>query len=115
MLIICVGVLLGLGLAAGVARGLSVKRQLGVYDSLMGQPVDFLVTAQEDAVYGQRSQLTFKGGNVQTQSGQKLIGKISVSGFGLNAVFAGDQVEVQGKLRAGYGSAQAELGFAHLS
>ena len=72
------------------------------------------MTAVQDAVYGSKSQLSFDGSNVVTASGQHLIGKVAISGFGTNAVFQGDEVKVSGTLRPGYGAKQGTLSFAVL-
>ena len=75
------------GLTLGCVRGAGYMHRLVAYDPYYGQRVQMTVTAAQDAVYGSRSQLTFDGSNVSVSSGQHLIGKIAISGFGTNAVF----------------------------
>ena len=103
------------GLTLGCVRGAGYMHRLVAYDPYYGQRVQMTVTAAQDAVYGSRSQLTFDGSNVSVSSGQHLIGKIAISGFGTNAVFQGDRVRVSGKLRPGYGAKQGSLGFANIT
>jgi competence protein ComEC len=103
-----------LGVALGLWRGAAYMQKLSAYQVLYGQQVTVTAVAINDAVYGFNSQLTFDANNV-TLDGRVLPGKIQVSGFGLNAVFAGDEVQVSGKLQSGYGSKQAELSFAEMT
>jgi competence protein ComEC len=109
--LIVVGVL---GLSLGVWRGAVYVQKLAAYQALYGRRVTFTATAVNDGVYGFNSQLTFDGNNVRVD-GRPLPGKVQISGFGVNAVFAGDVVEVSGTLQPGYGASQAELSFAELT
>lgn len=113
--VIALGLVVLFGLSLGWWRGSLYMQKLAVYDGLYYQSVDLLVTSTEDAVYGSNSQLTFTAGNVVNEtSGQPLAGHISVSGFGLNAVFQGDRVAISGKLYPTLGANQARLSFAKL-
>lgn len=103
-----------IGTALGGWHGSLYMRKLADYDSLYGQTVTLTVQAAEDAVYGPRKQLTFTAGNVVMQNGQKLIGNIKVSGFGQNAIFQGDAVQVSGKLYPSHGSELGRMSFAKL-
>lgn len=89
-------------------------QKLGEYDQLYFQKVTLDVRALDDGVYGKKSQLSFTGGHATLSNGQELAGKISVSGFGLPAVFQGDEVRVVGKLYPTLGAAQGRLSFAGL-
>lgn len=102
------------GVSLGWWRGGAFLPELKAYESLYGQKVTLLVTASEDAVYGLGGQLTFGAGEVTLPDGQKLKGRLQVSGFGANAVFTGDRLEVAGKLRPGYGSEQGRMSFARV-
>ena len=90
-------------------------RKLDAYTPYYGHVLTIHVRAAQDAVCGSRSQLSFDGQNVTLSDGTKLAGKVAVSGFGVNAIFQGDEIEVTAKLRLGYGSKQVTLGFAKLS
>lgn len=104
------------GLSLGWWRGSLYTQKLAVYDGLYYHKVTLLATASEDGVYNQYSQITFNaGGVINETSGQRLAGHISLSGFGLNAVFQGDQVEVSGKLYPTLGSNQARMSYAEMS
>ncbi|HVW23128.1 MAG TPA: YebC/PmpR family DNA-binding transcriptional regulator [Candidatus Saccharimonadales bacterium] len=103
------------GLALGSARGALYLAKLAQYQSLYGQSVTLLVHAANDAVYGTHSQLAFDADQIRFEDGQRLTGKLEVSGFGLNTVWQGDEIEVTGKLRPGYGSFQGDISFAKLS
>jgi competence protein ComEC len=104
------------GLSLGLWRGSSYVQQSNGYYSLYGQTVMLQVTAIDDGVYSQtkQSQMNFDGGDVTTTDGQRLPGKIEVTGFGLNAVFEGDVVQASGKLYSGLGSYSGFLSFGKL-
>jgi competence protein ComEC len=102
------------GISCGWWRGTGFMQRLAIYDLLYGQKITISAVASEDAVYNQFKSLTFNADNVELQDGTKLVGTVQLSGFGVNAVFQGDEVVTEGKLRRGYGSAQAEMGFAQI-
>ncbi len=68
-----------------------------------------------DALYGKTKQLAFDADSIELEDGERLPGKIQLSGFGVNAVFQGDEVMATGKLYPGYGAYQGSIGFAELS
>jgi ComEC/Rec2-related protein len=103
------------GLSLGCWRGAIFMDKLTGYQPYYDQPVSLTLSAVQDGVYGKHSQITFDGNNIELNDGTKLAGKVSVSGFGTNAVFQGDVIQISGKLRAGYGSKQGTLSFAKLT
>ena len=103
------------GLSYGWWRGTGYINKLSVYDSLYFRKINVTVRASEDAIYDKHKQLAFNAGCVVLENGQAITGKIAVSGFGENAVFQNDEVEVTGKLYPGYGAYQGRLSFAMLS
>lgn len=109
---LCLVILLGLSL--GCQRGAVFMDKLAAYQPFYDRKVTITVRAGEDAVYGKHSQITFTAGNVRLDDGTRLAGKIALSGFGLNAVYQGDEVQATGKLREGYGAYQASLSYAQL-
>lgn len=104
---------IAVGLLLGGWRGSVYVHKLADYGAWYHQPVTVTARATEDAVYDDHKQLTFKAGDV-TIDGQKLAGQVQLSGFGVNAVFQGDEVTATGKLYPGYGADQASLSFAKL-
>lgn len=88
--------------------------KLTAYDSLYYHKVTVTVRSNEDAIYGKTKQLAFAAHDVTLGNGRKLAGKIQVSGFGVNAVFQGDEVVATGKLYPGYGAYQGRMSFAGL-
>lgn len=102
-----------LGLLLGNYRGAGYERQLENYQSYYGQSVTLQVIAQDDAVYAAHSQLSFTGSSVNL-GGKELTGKLQLSGFGLPAVYQGDEVTVSGKLMSALGSYQGRVSFAKL-
>ncbi len=102
------------GLVIGGWRGGLYMQKLTVYDQLYFQKVTLNVRALDDGVYGKKSQLSFTGAQAKLADGRVLAGKISVSGFGLSAVFQGDEVQIAGKLYPTLGAAQGRLSFASL-
>jgi competence protein ComEC len=101
------------GLSLGWWRGSLYVQHLAAYQNYFGHKITIIATAGEDATYDSHKQLTFDTHNIVIQeTGQILIGKVGVSGFGTPAVFAGDRVQVSGKLYPGRGSYQAKISFA---
>ncbi len=103
------------GLSLGWWRGSLFMAKLAAYQPYYDHNQTLTVTALQDGVYGSHTQLTFDAGRVTTADDQHLAGKVSVSGFGTNAVFQGDVIQATGKLRTGYGAKQGTLGFAKLT
>jgi competence protein ComEC len=104
-----------LGLALGSNKGADIKQQLHGYDVLYDQKVALQVTANEDAVYGKNGQFKFVAKQITNlETGEQLPGQLGVSGIGLKAVYQGDVLLVQGKLRKGIGSYQGFMNFAQL-
>ncbi len=89
-------------------------QKLDAYQPIYYQKVTLTARAMEDAVYGKTKQLGFAANNIVLSNGQHMTGKISLSGFGVNAVFAGDEVVASGKLYPGYGAYQGRMSFAVL-
>lgn len=106
--------LLIVGLTFGELRGSAYMQRLADYRSLQGQKVTLHLQATTDGVYGTNSQISFDANHV-VLDGTKLAGTVRVSGFGLNAVFQGDDVQVVGKLRQGSGQYQAFLSYGQLT
>jgi competence protein ComEC len=104
-----------LGLSLGLWRGSIYMRKLGDYDRVEKQKISLTARASEDAVYGDTSQLTFKASHVILDGGQALAGNIQLSGFGVNAVYEGDEVAASGELYPAQGSVQARMSYARLS
>lgn len=105
---------IGFGLSLGWWRGSLYQTQLQQYRSYYYQNVSLSVRAAEDGVYGRNGQLTFTANSIGLPDGSRPAGKVQVSGFGLNAVFQGDELLVSGKLYPTVGAAQARLSFARL-
>ncbi len=103
-----------LGVGCGCWRGAVYMQKQAVYDKLYYHKITLLARANNDGVYGKHSQISFDAGSVVLANGQKLAGKVQVSGFGLNAVYQGDEVEASGKLYPGFGAYQGRISFAHL-
>jgi competence protein ComEC len=112
LIVLMVGVL---GCGLGLWRGSTVHRSLHEHDAVIGHKITILTTAKGDAVYGYNSQLTFDGAGSMLNAGGKLPGAVQISGFGANAVYAGDVVAVTGKLYPGRGHYNYRLSYATLA
>jgi competence protein ComEC len=99
----------------GLWRGNQYARQLSVYDGLYFAQTTLTVQALGDAVYGKSHQLTFDAHNIRLQDGERINGKVAVSGFGTNAVFQGDTLTAIGKLYPSSGNYQGRMSFAQLT
>ena len=102
------------GLSCGWQRGAGMMQSLAEYETLYSQKITLTVRAMDDAVYGKTKQLSFNAGQIQLANGQHLTGKVQISGYGVNAVFDGDELLVTGKLFPGYGAYQGRMSFAQL-
>ncbi len=85
----------------------------------LGRYYDHKVTitavASQDGAYNKYQQLTFNARQVTiVDTGEKLKGKISLSGFGLNGVFAGDTIKATGKFKSSLGSYHGRMSYAQL-
>lgn len=105
-----------LGLALGLWRGDIYQHKLARFGQYYDRKVTITAVASQDAAYNKYKQLQFDVRNVTVaDTGEKLTGKVSLSGFGLNAVFAGDEVQATGKLKTSLGSYQGRMGYAQLT
>lgn len=102
------------GVLLGINRGVSIVNSNSGYQKLYKQEVVVWVTARDDASYNKYKQMSFGAGEVIDDNGQRLPGKLLVSGFGANAIFQGDNVEVLGKLYPGYGTYLGRINYAKL-
>jgi competence protein ComEC len=104
-----------LGLSFGLARGTDYMLKLHRFEALSGQKITLVGRATGDSVYDQAKQLTFDIRNPYVkETGEHLTGKVAVSGFGVNAVYAGDELHISGHLRLARGSYQARMSFAQI-
>ncbi len=103
------------GLSLGWWRGSIYMQKLAEYKPFYYQKITITARATEDALYGKTKQLAFTANNITLYDGQKLTGKIQLSGFGVNAVFQGDEVTATGKLYPGFGAYQGRMSFALLN
>lgn len=101
------------GLSFGWWRGSVYMQKLDAWQNFYGHKVSISAVAMNDGVYGKNTQLTFDTHQVVID-GQILTGKMSLSGFGTNAVFQGDTVQATGKLYPSLGSYQGRMSFAQL-
>lgn len=97
-------------------RGSAAAAQLSVYARQARQPVVVMGVATDDGVYGKNAQVVFGLDHIHLVSpyAAALPGRISVAGFGVNAVFRGDTVQVAGKLMPTRGNNQAAVSYASL-
>lgn len=105
-----------LGLTAGIVRGQTFIPNLRAYDQLNMQKVKLVVVADNDAAYDDHKQLSFDAKHIRVISpyNAELTGKIKIAGFGENAVYKGDTLNIDGKLFKTRGSRQASIGFAQM-
>jgi ComEC/Rec2-related protein len=102
------------GLVCGCWRGNVYLERLAVYDGLQHRHLTVTARAMNDALYNKHQQLAFDANHIVLEDGTELPGKIQLSGFGVNAVFQGDEVEASGSLYPGYGIYQGSINFAGL-
>jgi len=100
---------------AGVQRGSLFASKLEPYAQLYGKTISADVVASTDGVY-EEGQLSFDAGSISfnTPLNTKVPGSMKVKGRGVNAVFRGDHLRVNGKLYATKGSKQSGVSFANI-
>ena len=105
-----------LGLCIGWWRGSAYMALLDNYDNLYKNNVVVVGVADSDAVYGDKSQISFDLGQIKVIAPYRidLVGKIGVKGFGEPMVYKGDIVQVSAKLYPFRGPRQASLSFASI-
>jgi competence protein ComEC len=102
------------GVCAGLWRGSDFSKSLVVYQPLFSQKMTLRASVVNDGNYNKSKQMSFVVTNVQTLDGLSLPGKLSVSGFGLNSVYVGDELLITGKLKPTLGANQGRMSFAQL-
>lgn len=104
------------GLTVGCWRGQNVQKQLQPVRSMMSQRVVVIGTATIDAVYDQQKEFSFQIEDLRFQKPRDVStpGKLLVGGFGENAIYRGDVVQVEGKLRPTRGSNQGSIKFGDI-
>ncbi|HET8708974.1 MAG TPA: ComEC/Rec2 family competence protein, partial [Candidatus Saccharimonadales bacterium] len=112
----CAVWIIALGLSLGWWRGGLYVQHLAQFEALQGQKITLVGRANGDAVYDRNKQLTFDLINPRVAgTGEQLTGKVAISGFGTNAVFANDEVHAHGKIRLARGSYQARMSYSQMS
>jgi competence protein ComEC len=99
------------GLVLGCSRGQHFYQQNLVYATYYEQKVTLEATVSDDAIYGNGGQLSFLADRIVLE-GRSLRGKLQISGYGPQAIYQGDRLLVQGKLRETLGSAQGRMSYA---
>lgn len=110
-LVLISGLVLGI---FGFLKGQSYMEKLGQYQGLYDKNSTYLVRAANDGVYGAGSQMLFTANQIRAPDGSKLIGKIQVSGYGVNNVLDGDELKVTGKIRPTLGANPGRISYAQL-
>lgn len=105
-----------LGLLLGCWRGQVLMRQLQPVNTMIGHRVVVTGTATIDAVYDNKKQFSFQVDHMEFTDPKtvKSPGKLAVGGFGENAIYRGDVVQVEGTLRASRGSNLGTMSFADI-
>lgn len=104
-----------LAFGLGWWRGIGYIDKIAVYDQLYDQKLSMIGRANEDANYNKYKQISFSAGNLRLEDGNAIPGKILVSGYGANSVLHGDEVNITGKLRPGYGTYNARMSYAQFT
>lgn len=102
------------GISCGWWRGAAYLQRLSPYDDSYQLKITVTARAMSDAIYNKNKQLAFDADHIVLENGQELPGKIQLSGYGVNAVFQGDEITATGKLFPGYGAYQGRMSFAVL-
>ena len=103
-------------LLVGIWRGEGFMQRMAPYSQLADRKVTLVAKVDTDAVYGKQKQLSFIVRSVSFEAPMRATppGAIKVNGFGELAIYKGDVVRVEGKLRQTRGSNQAAIYFAQI-
>lgn len=101
------------GALFGLGRGADMKLALRPYTEHVGQVVRVSGVISDDPQYGSRGDQQFRLTRI-TVNDRELPGDMFVGTYSFLDVKRGDRVVLKGKLRDGFGSYQASLGFATL-
>lgn len=101
------------GFLIGWWRGSVYAQKLAQFQPYYDHKITLTVTAQNDGVYNAHKQMSFDASKIQIND-QHLTGKLEVSGFGLNSVFQGDELQVTGRFASGLGQYQGFMSYAQL-
>jgi competence protein ComEC len=112
--IVTLALVVVLGLGVGLWRGALFMQKLAAYEPYYDQKVTLTAQAMTDATYGKTGQLSFDANRIYLEDGTLLTGKIQLSGFGLNSVYQGDEVQASGTLRPGVGAYQGRISYAQM-
>lgn len=102
------------GLGLGLWRGGLFAEKLVLYAPHYEQKVTLTARAATDGIYGKGGQMSFDAKYVRLEDDTELIGKIQLSGFGVNSVYQGDEIQATGKLFPGFGAYQGRMSYAQL-
>lgn len=102
------------GLVAGVIWAGGVRQDINRYQQFYGREVKVQGVINDDPTYGERGEQRFTLTRVVIY-GENYPGIISASTYSFHDISRGDSVELQGKMRAGFGSKQAAVSFANLT
>ena len=102
----------------GLWRGTGFKKQLLPYQYLLKQKITISAVASSDSVYADKGQLSFEVSSIKVidpfSKSSDLVGNIAVKGYGVNAIYKGDRVEVTAKLYPTRGSRQAIMSYSKI-
>ena len=112
--IIVLGVVLLTGMCLGLWRGAEFSQSLQIYQSLYGHKLTIRAKVLNDGVYNKSRQMTFVVSDIESTDGDKLSGKLSISGMGLNSIYFGDELLITGKLKPTLGANQGRMSYAKL-
>lgn len=106
-----------LGLTFGIWRGSIYMEKIALYEPLNGQTVVIEGRADSDAVYTNKSQISFDAAKIKIISpvSSDIAGKIAVKGYGPPMVYRSDTIRAEAKLYKTRGSRQASLSFADIT
>ena len=84
--------------------------------TLNREEVTLIGTALQDSTYNERGAVAFDLSSLTLKSpdNRELVGKVGVSGYGVDMVYRGDRVRITGKFNPGRGSYAAWLNYADM-
>jgi competence protein ComEC len=101
-------------ITVGLWRGGVYVEKARAYDSFYDHKILLTAKTLNDGVYGNHSQLSFDASQIRINN-HNLTGNVKISGFGTTMVYAGNSVQVSGKLRRGLGQYRGFVSYGQIA
>lgn len=106
--------IIALGFFIGLQRGTAMQLQINKYQQFVGKNVVLYGRIRDDPAYDDKRRLDFRVDSVQIAD-HSLPGQVRIWTQSSAGVQRGDTIQVQGKMREGFGNYQGAISFAQVT